>query len=52
MSNNATNKNLIEILTKTHQNPATAYKMAIQQAKTQEQAEQVRKIATALKIKI
>lgn len=51
-TNNNTQKQLIKTLTETHQDPATAYKMAIKQATTREQAEQVKRIAAALKIKL
>ena len=50
-NNNTTQKLLIKILTETHPSPKTAYGQAIDQA-TPKEAEQIKKIAKALKIKI
>ena len=51
MNNNSTNKILIDALTSTHPAPGKAYKKAMDQA-TPEQAEQIKRIAKALKINI
>jgi len=51
MNNNSANKILIDALTSTHPAPGKAYGQAIDQA-TPEQAEQIKRIAKALKIKI
>ncbi len=51
MNNNSANKILIDALTSTHPTPGKAYGQAIDQA-TPEQAEQIKRIAKALKIKI
>lgn len=50
MNNNATQKEIIKILTQTHQAPRMAYIQAIKQAHTREQAEQIKRIAGAFKI--
>lgn len=51
MNNNTVNKILIDALTSTHPAPGKAYGQAMSQA-TPEQAEQIKRIAKALKIKI
>ena len=51
-NNNTIQKLLIKNLTQTHQNPANAFTRTIAQAQTQREAEQVAKIADALKIKL
>ena len=51
MNNNTVNKILIDALTSTHPAPGKAYGQAMSQA-TPEQAEQIKRIARALKIQI
>lgn len=51
-TNNNLQKNIIKLLTETHQEPAKAYKMALEQAKSKEQAEQIKRIAKAFKIEL
>jgi len=51
-TNNTLQKKIIEKLTHTHQNPAPVFLQLTKQAETPQEAEQVRKIAQALKIKI
>lgn len=51
MSNNTPQKILIDALTSTHPAPGKAYGQAIGKA-TPEQAEQIKRIAKALKIQI
>lgn len=51
MSNNTTQKILIDALTSTHQAPGKAYGQAMTKA-TPEQAEQIKRIAKAFKIQI
>ena len=50
MNNNATQKQIIKVLTETHQDPATAFKILLDKAINKEQAEQIKRIAGAFKI--
>jgi uncharacterized protein VirK/YbjX len=52
MTKNKTQKQLIETLTITHQQPQTAYIAVLNGCKTQEETEQVKKIAKKYNIKI
>jgi len=49
---NNTQKQIIKELTTTHPAPQKAFKKILDQAKTPEQAEQVKRIARALKIEL
>ena len=52
MTNNTTQKNLIEALTKTHPEPARAYLQAIKQAQTNEARQYLQRVADALGVEL